>query len=176
MFAIVDIRTINTIFVRWHSSVSFVELRSEFTFCPCTFYSFAHTHVVSSNSDVVQVPNTVSFVELRISSNSDVVQYFISFQNHGMPSPFRTSPMPLRMKRERLLSAHRSPSLICTTVTGMWSENPAATETTIMFSRTRLDSFVSYPFIGFGSSRWKVSEPTRCRCQSRLKFLRLSSN
>jgi len=91
MFAIVDIRTINTIFVRWHSSVSFVEL-SEFTFCPCTFYSFAHTHVVSSNSDIVQVPNIVSFVELRISSNSDIVQYFINWLIFGQSGRSATIP------------------------------------------------------------------------------------
>jgi len=89
MFTIVDIRTINTIFVRWHSSVSFVELRSESTFCPCTFYSFAHTHVVSPNSDVVQY-----FINFCLASRqvSDLGQKRTQYLTFAPSAPGELSP------------------------------------------------------------------------------------
>ena len=62
-----DIWTIYTILIRWHSSVSFVELRSKSNFSLCTFYSFAHTHVVSSDSDVVQSSLAMSVLNAFIS-------------------------------------------------------------------------------------------------------------
>ena len=67
LFDIFDIWTIFTILIRWHSSVSFVELRSKSNFSLCTFYSFAHTHVVSSDSDVVQSSLAMSVLNAFIS-------------------------------------------------------------------------------------------------------------
>ena len=46
MFMIDDIRTINTILVRWHSSVPFVELRSESIFLLYFLLACLHSHVV----------------------------------------------------------------------------------------------------------------------------------
>ena len=62
--------------MRWHSSVSFVELRSEYLLFLYIIPEYLHLYVVHTNPDSVQVYNTVSFVELRIHTNPDSVQVF----------------------------------------------------------------------------------------------------
>ena len=99
----------------WHSSVSFVELRSEYLLFLYIIPKYLHLYVVQTNPDSVQVYNIVSFVELRIQTNPDSVQVFqqnrsttvtaVLSELEGLPIRFllETKSRPLRSSRYTIM-------------------------------------------------------------------------